>query len=307
MENTTSFYVSPEGNDNWSGGLYAPNAERTDGPLRTLTAAQAAVRKTKERLDKPTEIRVELRGGVYELDEPWRFHAEDGGFGRTTNRKAKTWPVTWAAHPGETPVISGGRRIDGPWTKETVNGKTAYTTAVPAELLEHGDFTQLWVNGERRERPRLPKKGLWQVERGFHDESDFQGPGHNKSSNACVYQPGQLRADWHNLNDIQLHFFGWWIDRHVKISAIDDDTRTVHFDRTAKLRMEWSPGDGIDFVVENVFEALTEPGEWYLDRRSGKLHYIPMTDEDIETAEIVAGKVQQLVDIDGGGNWGPAG
>jgi len=152
-------YLSPDGNDNWSGRLAIANATSDDGPLRTLPAAQKAVRQCKARLDEPAEIRVVLRGGVYELDEPWRFHAEDGGFGRTTNRKAKTWPVTWAAYPGETPVISGGRRITGPWTKETVNGQTVYSTIPSAELLENGGFTQLWVNGERRERSRLPKKG----------------------------------------------------------------------------------------------------------------------------------------------------
>ncbi|MGE5530781.1 MAG: hypothetical protein ACM3VW_01520, partial [Bacteroidota bacterium] len=37
-------YVAPSGNDNWSGKLSAPNVARTDGPVATLTAAQAKVR-----------------------------------------------------------------------------------------------------------------------------------------------------------------------------------------------------------------------------------------------------------------------
>lgn len=296
-----TWYVSPTGNDNWAGQRPESNPEGTDGPLRSLAAAQKAVRQCKARLDEPAEIRVFLRGGVHQLDEPWRFHAEDGGFGRTTNRRAKPRPVVWSAYPGETPVISGGRSILGPWKKETVNGRTVYTITPPSELLENGGFTQLWVNGERRERPRLPKKGLYQVERGLHKPKDFQGHGHNKISNACVYKEGQLHADWHNLQDVQLHMLAWWIDRHVKIKSIDPDTRTVHFDRTAKLRMEWAPGDGIDFVVENVFDALTDPGEWYLDRSARKLYYIPMPGEDLDSAEIVAGKLQKLVEIDGGG------
>jgi hypothetical protein len=104
IRTTPTFYVSPAGNDDWSGRLHEPNAAQTDGPLRTLTAAQAAVRKLKTKLGEPAEIRVELRAGIHELDEPWRFHAEDGGFGRTSNRLAKTWPVTWAAYHGETPA-----------------------------------------------------------------------------------------------------------------------------------------------------------------------------------------------------------
>ena len=299
MNAPITLYVSPAcGKDNWSGQVPEPTPDGADGPLRTLGAAQKTVRKRKAECTEPTDIRVVLRGGVYELDEPWRFHAEDGGFGRTSNRLAKTWPVSWAAYPGETPVISGGRRIAGPWTQETINGTTVYTTKPPEELLENGGFTQLWVNGERRERPRLPKEGLWQVERGFHAPSEFNGPGHNRVSTACVYQPGQLSADWYNLHDVQLHFFGWWIDRHVKIQSIDEETRTVQFDRAAKLRMEWNPGDGVDFVVENVFEALTEPGEWYLDRLCQKLYYIPLPGEDPATAEVVAGRLPKLVHLD---------
>ena len=30
------FHVSPEGDDAWSGRLAAPNADHSDGPLRTL-------------------------------------------------------------------------------------------------------------------------------------------------------------------------------------------------------------------------------------------------------------------------------
>ena len=295
-------YVSPHGNDVWRGAAADPAPDGNDGPLCTLAAAQRAVRRIKATLASPEEIRVNLRGGTYALDETWRFHAEDAGFGREINRKAKTWPVTWAAYGDETPIVSGGRRIEGPWQQETLNGKTVYTATPPAELLERG-FTQLWVNGERRHRPRLPKEGVWQVERGFHKDTDFKGPGHTQSSDACVYREGQLSADWHKLHDVELHFFGWWIDRWVKVREIEEASRTVRFDRTAKLRMEWSPGQGVDYVVENVFEALTEPGEWYLDRHAGKLYYLPMPGEDIEQVEVVAGVLPKLLEIDGGGRW----
>jgi len=43
------FYVSPDGNDNWSGRLECPNASKTDGPFATLTRARDAVREMKER------------------------------------------------------------------------------------------------------------------------------------------------------------------------------------------------------------------------------------------------------------------
>ena len=49
------------------------------------------------------------------------------------------------------------------------------------------------------------------------------------------------------------------------------------------------------YYVENVFEALTEPGEWYLDRKSGRLYYAPMPGEEIENSEIIAPKLEYLI------------
>ncbi len=37
-------YVSPDGNDNWTGNLETPNPARTDGPLATLSGARDASR-----------------------------------------------------------------------------------------------------------------------------------------------------------------------------------------------------------------------------------------------------------------------
>ena len=40
-------FVSPQGNDAWTGALAAPNAGGTDGPLATLPAALQRVRETR--------------------------------------------------------------------------------------------------------------------------------------------------------------------------------------------------------------------------------------------------------------------
>ena len=38
------FYVSPGGNDSWSGTLASPNKDLTDGPFKTIAKARDAVR-----------------------------------------------------------------------------------------------------------------------------------------------------------------------------------------------------------------------------------------------------------------------
>src|SRR5579862_554642 len=88
------FYVSPAGNDRWSGHLPAPNDKRTDGPFATVPRAQAAVRSLLHSLgaDKARPILVQLRGGFYPLAAPLVFLPQDGGTPQTS--------VTYAAYPG---------------------------------------------------------------------------------------------------------------------------------------------------------------------------------------------------------------
>src|SRR5579872_559103 len=57
------FFVSPNGNDSWSGKLAVPNPARTDGPFASIARAQAAVRD----LPKAKPVTVLLRDGTYYL------------------------------------------------------------------------------------------------------------------------------------------------------------------------------------------------------------------------------------------------
>ena len=304
MTNTgLELHVSLDGNDAWSGTLAAPDAERSDGPLRTFEAAQAAVRRCRTDLQEPAEIRVWVHDGVYELAQPLLFTAQDSGFPRKINTRARTWPVTWAAAPGATPVISGGRRLTGTWSEETINGHQVWAMKLPEVAAGRWNFRQLWVNGQRRLRPRLPKQGVWQVERAL--DARYSGDwGSTGRQGTCRfgYAPGQISAGWRNLRDVEVQFFGWWVAPRARLTTVDEAERIAWFDRYSTIRLAWAEGDGIDFRLENVFEALSEPGEWYLDRPTGTLYYMPMPGEKPSTTEFVAPRLETLLRIDGASN-----
>ncbi|NQT12464.1 MAG: hypothetical protein HQ582_06940 [Planctomycetes bacterium] len=70
-----TFYVSPHGDDAWSGRLPQASTEKTDGPLATLERARDAIRALKSSGGLPEAgCIVELRGGVYELAKPFEVH-----------------------------------------------------------------------------------------------------------------------------------------------------------------------------------------------------------------------------------------
>src|SRR6266480_359789 len=134
------FFVAANGNDNWSGKLAAPNAAGSDGPFATVTKAQ-------EVAHAATGARtIRVRGGTYVLDKPLSFTAADSN-------------LTIAAYPNESPIFSGGQRITG-WKKDAHGW---WTVNLPEVKAWNWNFVQLFANGQRRSRPRLPREGYYTI------------------------------------------------------------------------------------------------------------------------------------------------
>ncbi|MDA0991058.1 MAG: hypothetical protein O3A51_09940, partial [Verrucomicrobia bacterium] len=206
----TIITVSPSGSDRWAGTLAEPNARKTNGPLKTLRAAQRVAR----RLKREGPVRIVLRGGIYFQRAPLVFKPGDGGLAESAKGRAGDsagQPVVWQAYPGETPVISGGKRIDG-WRVETLNGRPVWVATLPAVARGTWRFRQLWVNGRRAARTRLPKTGFYRITRipgatftGSWPVAVFKG------QDQFGFRDGDIRP-WHNLDDVEFVALHFWIE-----------------------------------------------------------------------------------------------
>ena len=215
-----------------------------------------------------------LRAGVYPLTKGLLLTPEDSG---TPDK-----PITYTAYKNEKPVMSGGRRITG--FKRFKNG--IWTAELPAVKTGKWEFRQLYVNGQKRRRARVPNEGFYRVA-GFPDGG--REVHYHTDCQRFEFAPGDLNVRWTNLNDVEVIVYHFWTDSHLPIQSIDTRTNIVTFKHKAgKVFTDDFTSNGARYIVENVFEGLDLPGEWYLNRKTGVLYYKPMPSEDMMTAEVVA-------------------
>ncbi len=275
------FYVSPEGNDRWSGRLAAPNAEKTDGPFASLARAQQAVRELRnQQPDRDRPIVVAIRGGRYFLSEPLRFGPEDSGTEKS--------PTIYRAHENERPIISGGVSLRG-WT---VDSQGRWHLMLDDVKAGKWNFTQLFVNDQRRYRPRLPKKGYYTIAERVPPPADNPVKGDDR----LQYAEAEFNPQWSNLGDVEVNIFHQWSMSRMRIATIDASKKLVVFRRGTGFDSHWAHFlKGNRYYIENVADALTEPGEFYLDQKKGELIYIPRPGEDPQRADVIAPRLENLV------------
>lgn len=280
---TVNFFVSPRGNDNWSGKLAEPC--EYDGPFATVAHARDAVRALLKASKQPKSIHVVLLGGTYYLDSPLEFDPEDSG--------TEQVPVVYSSATGQRVVLSGGRRLDGGLWGE-VNGRKFWVVNVAEIKTGAWRFRQLFVNGERRPRTRLPKQGEYHIVSLPGYTGDFL----RSPTRQFVYATGDIVPTWRNLQDVEVVDLTRWLDNRLPIESVNGRTRTVTFDRPSLFALVSENRPGV-YWVENVFEALDIPGQWYLDRPDGVLYYIPLPGEEMASAEIIAPRLTQVVRVVG--------
>jgi parallel beta-helix repeat protein len=281
------FYVARNGNDSWSGRLPAPTPDRTDGPLATPRAARDAIRRWKASHDSVQPIVVWIRKGTYFLSEPLELTPEDGG--------TASAPVTYAAYPGETPILSAGQRLQG-WEASEAHGRVIWTLHVPEVEAGSRYFRQLFVNGERRLRARMPNEGLFEIEEVPDVTSETAW---NEGQTRFRFAEGDLKA-WEDADEGEVVALHFWVDSHLPIAGVDEKERVVTFHKRSVFRLTADHGKkGAPYYVENVLTALDRPGEWCLHRRMGTLYYLPLPHERPDTVDAVIPRHSQVVRVEG--------
>ena len=298
---TADFYVSPSGNDNWTGKLADPNAAGTDGPFATIERARQEVRLLKQEvyqlkkkaIDKRfkgtphqfgtgRDILVLIRGGVYSLDRPLNFDAADGGervetdlpTGAFEYHELKDCYVTYAAYPGEVPVISGGEKIAG-WEKKR--------GGIWSARIAKGNINELYANGKRLTLARTPNTGFFLTDGQPADSSFFK------------FKAGDLKA-WKDLETSRIHLTVRWSAIHTSLARIDVKSHTAWLKDPSADMLIIPP----KYYVENLEALMDTTGEWYFNNKTQSISFIPGIDMgDPNLASITFPKLDNLLNVSG--------
>jgi len=259
------------------------------GPWATLAGARDALRKLRADGELAGSAHVEVGAGRHALVAPVIFGPQDGH-------------TTYAAAPGASPVFDGGRVLDG-WTQTVHSGRRAWTLDLPEVATGHLYFRSLYVHGQRRPRARLPKfspdaDGVKNTRRlgamRFPERRELFDGDH-------VFQPaaGDFEA-WPSLRDAEVVLLHYWVETRLPNPHFDPVTGWVTCARRSVFNLYESFNPKLArYYIDNLFEALTEPGEWYLDRTTGRLTYLPLPEETIANTQIVAPLVDTFIDAAG--------
>ncbi len=303
MSDNHELYVSPAGNDLWSGRCAAIPKQGTEGPLATIPEAIRAARVWRQEHPEAA-VRIHLRGGSYYLDKPLELDPRDGGIEpekiRGNCRVGPERPLVIAGYKKEKPVISGGREIGG-FSQAKLKGKTVWVTDIAEVASGALYFRQLFVNDERRQRPRWSRPGASSSEFATISqlapgpEADSWKTGYNDRFH---FHEGDI-DDWHNLADVELVLLQVWIESRLWLQSVDLQQQLVTFDRFSTSGLSADPTSGSAYFVENVYEALGKPGEWYLDRRTGRLTYVPKKGETLANTRFIVPVLEKLLTVQG--------
>jgi len=281
-----NLYVSPDGNDSWSGKLRRPNSERNDGPLASLAGARDRLRQLRLIARIPDPIHVIVADGQYTLSEPFVLEPQDSGTGQLT--------VSYEADAGAKPVFTGGRTITG--FKLSENG--IWQAQIPDVAAGKWYFEQLFVNGRRAVRARKPNKFYHYM--GKSVEVPIEGQ-QGKFRRTTSVRPDDLKLlkglSPDELKDVTLvAYHKWCITRRFLTEIDTDSSAIITIGEQLKSYSGWP--NNTRYHLENLRTALDEPGEWFLSR-DGTLSYMPMPDEDPATAKVIAPVIKKLVIIQG--------
>ncbi|MBS7299070.1 MAG: S-layer homology domain-containing protein [Eubacteriales bacterium] len=280
----TTVTIVPQAEENYQQIVYVDANAKSSGagtqssPFRTVQAAKDYVRKINKNMKG--DIFVDIAPGYYYIEETLNFDNNDGG----TNG----YDVIWGSSAEERPLLSGGKYVEGEW-KVVDSEKNIY--AIPYEGPEY--VRQIYVNDVRAQR-------AW-------TEGEYELM---NDSNSVKTKEGYTTEftdilNWRNIGDIEFSFVKLWTQSCCAVHSVkarEDGKVDITMDGAMWGQISVNKQNGtveMPWRIENAYELMDTPGEFYYDRALKELYYIPREGDNMATAEVIVPFTDTLMSIGG--------
>lgn len=262
--NGQTIYVSPKGNDK--------NQGTKEKPVFSFEKAQTLARKS----PKNASVEIFFANGTYYLSQTIKFTAEDN--------KAS---VSYKAEEEGKAVLSGGSLLHLKWQQ---GENKIFVATVPETTI----IDQLYINGIRQRMARFPNAVAGK------NVFDTWELNHNPKADPAndPLNPERI-ARWKNPEGGFIHTMhsALWGDMHWIIKGKKADG-TLNYEGGWQNNRP-SPMHPVYRIVENIFEELDAPGEWFFNAAKRKLYYIPEPNTDLKTAKVEIVRLRHLIEFNG--------
>ncbi|MDF7824775.1 right-handed parallel beta-helix repeat-containing protein [Pontiellaceae bacterium B12227] len=252
-------YVSPAGNDS--------NPGTKELPVATFGRAVEKVRPYAGKVP----VTVRFADGVYYLPETMVLTPADSG--------TKKNPVIYKADNEGGAVLSGGSKLDLKW-KPYRDGIFQAKTAAGLKI------DQLFINGLNQRMARYPN----------YDPAKKAEPYQGFSAQAFSNERAAGWADPAGGYIHAMHRSGWG-GYHYLITGKDASGKVTYEGGWQNNRQMGMHKD--HRMVENIFEELDAPGEWFHNAKNSTLYYKPEAGTDLNAATVEVVRLRHLVEFQG--------
>ena len=269
-------YISSNGNDSQGDGT-------ATSPFYSLNKALEGKLSSDGSADT---LFVQVASGDYYMEAPLSIETPSSR------------PVVIKSQGKEKPRFMGGLCIKG-WQK-CENG--LYKAYIP-EVLRYGfNFEQFYVNGQRAILARTPNVD-WFFVKSSKETPIVKG---GSLANYAVQQIDFEYSDWESmkglsrkeLKNIKFRFYHKWDITRKNPKYVEVDSARIYME--GRGMKPWNQIlKGSRYFMYDYKAALDMAGEWFLDRETGYLYYMPREGEDMNTAFCVAPVLHQWISVKG--------
>ncbi|MDF7825467.1 right-handed parallel beta-helix repeat-containing protein [Pontiellaceae bacterium B12227] len=238
------------------------NSGAKNSPLASLAAARDAARP----MVGKKAVTVHVADGVYYLPETLIFTPADSG-------------VTYQAVNEGGAVLSGGSKLNLKWSSY----KDGIFKAKTPKGLE---IDQLFMNGKNQRMARYPNYDAGKP------TAAYQGYAADAFSK-------ERAKGWDDPTGGYIHAMhrSRWGGYHYIITGKDAKGEVTYEggwqnNRQMGMHKEYR-------MVENIFEELDAPGEWFHNAKTGTLYYMPAKGTDLKSASVEVVRLRHLVEFQG--------